>query len=52
MGACSLEAFLPGRHPQYFVPSSLEDRCSQEENLGVIVDNEYFGLIFYSLPLI
>ena len=52
MGACSLEGFLPGRHPQHFVPSSPEDRCIQEENLRVIVDNEYIGLISYLLSLI
>jgi hypothetical protein len=47
MLACCLEAFLPGRRLQRFVPRSPEDRFNQEENLRVIVNNEYFCLVFY-----
>ena len=51
MGAGFLEAFFPRRCLQDFMPRSPEDRFSQDEKLRVIVDNEYFALIIYFLPL-
>jgi hypothetical protein len=47
MGTSFFEAFLSCRGLQHFVPSSPEDRLSQEEEFRVIVDNEYFTLIIY-----
>lgn len=52
MGAGFLDTFPSLGGLQHFVPRSPEDCCIQEENLRVIVDNEYFGLISYCLPLI
>ena len=48
--ACCLEAFFPRGGLQHFVPCSPEDQGSQREKLGVIINNEYFGLIIYFLP--
>jgi hypothetical protein len=48
MDAGFLEAFLPRRCLQDFMPRSPEGHGGQDEEFGVIFSNKYFDIITYS----